>query len=457
MSTINVSRISTKQILLYSLGFVYIALSVHVWSNLTSLLFMEGSSVLYLSFASLSFFLILCLAPVFGILSDNTRSSDGRRRPWIQVTVSIGLVLLVLSWVVNLFPYEIVIPLFIILVVGYLLSTILNINTRSLFSEMFLRVEERLKANAILQTVIIIANFALFFASFTHITFIYDNIVLLMIFGISISTVGIITGILFAKSGFQEDEIFLTDAKVPVKESIKLVLKDRDFLLLIGLNVLLSLSFDYISNIISAPLNSPTLEPPGEFLASIFVFIRPLTTIIFIFFWRHLSKTRDIKHNLKMGIIFLIFSTLPLSFLSPFLVIPLWILNAIGRAAFLLYNFVFISSIIDSNEIETKSRRDGTFFGVLIFLGIITLLINTLFQLFTTMFYNPPIFDPDFEYTLLSFFGTQYFVYFIVAIVFLLLSLMLLKRFNYNTEKIKEVEDKVIEIHNQKREELNKS
>lgn len=88
--------------------------------------------------------------PLFGHLSDRTRTRWGRRRPWLMVTVPLFLVFTVLAWSppggiegMPLFWY------FLAMLIGFeTISTMSWINYNTLLPELFVGDEARLKANA---------------------------------------------------------------------------------------------------------------------------------------------------------------------------------------------------------------------------------------------------------------------------------------------------------------------
>jgi Na+/melibiose symporter-like transporter len=128
------------------------------------------------------------------------------------------------------------------------------------------------------------------------------------------------------------------------------------------------------------------------------------------------------------------------------------ILQSIGRAAFLLYNFVFLSSIIDSSELQTEGRRDGTHFGFYLLIGFLGSIFSSFLYPFINIFNRWRVFQYQDLGTIFNFqtFLEMNLVNFIITLILLVISLLLLQIFSFNTEKIKDIEDQVEKLHREK-------
>lgn len=450
-SNIDKSRSSTKLIVSYALAFIFIDLISFAYQKFLTLSYMEGSSIIWLVILSWLTVFVLVLAPLLGGLSDNTRDPMGRRKPWLINSSVIMVVLITLLFLLNIFPLSLF-SLLIIIIIGINLAiTIFTINTRSLFSEMFMTFEKRIRANSILQGLFVI--FEVIFLWFNlnfHIAFFHDNpLMLIIVFGLILS-IALIAVLIFFKSGFQERKVFLDDPKISIKKSFRNVLKNRDFLLLLGIQILIPLSYTLTRPIIGTPIYGQYIYENMPYLRFISRVMEPVSLLVSILLWKSLSDTRDIKKNLKTAIGFLIISALPLSFLSPIFVIPLIIINSVGRAAFRLYLLIFISSIIDSDEISTGVRNDGTYFGFFILFGILSSLLFLPIQTISFMFSSPSMYNPEMEYDILNFFEPRFLIFFIICVIILFVTFLLLKKISYTSDKIKEIDDRILQVHKEK-------
>jgi Na+/melibiose symporter-like transporter len=282
---------------------------------------------------------------------------------------------------------------------------------------------------------------------------------LFLTYTLSFIGVALLCGVLYLQSGIKENEIFLNDSPVSIKKSLSSVIKNKDFLLFLGLNLFISMSNYFSDLLISHPVG---FVEPG-FVKTTYLlaleYILPLSTIVFILLWRKLSETRDIKSNLKIGVLFLILASLPLVYINPYFIFLIVILQSIGRAAFILYNFVFLSSIIDASELKTKSRRDGTHFGFYLLIGFLSSTFSIILYPFINIFNEWRIlvhYDPA---TIFNFqiFLEMNLANFITVLILLVISLILLQIFSFNTEKVKDIEDQVEKLHKEKYEKLNES
>jgi Na+/melibiose symporter-like transporter len=330
--------------------------------------------------------------------------------------------------------------------------SILDLNVTSLFSEMFITFEDRIKANSILLTLGIIFGLFLDLANFRTYLIIMNDRIIVSIIGIILLALSIVLGFVFYNNGINEKEIHLNDSKTPIKEMIKMPLKNRDFLLFLALNIIIPLGLYYSLRVNTSIYTNKISIFNGNFWDYLLTIIQTSSLIFFIFIWRKRTETNDIKKNLKIGIIFIILSSLPLTFLSPFLYFVSLILNSIGRAAYILFNFIFLSFLIDNNEIKTKSRHDATFFGIRNAISLIGSLLPLILSYFFLFLFGSG-YDPYSEFTIEIFLQTTL-MYILIALISLISGLLILKYFSYNSKRINEIESELNLIHEEKRKQL---
>ena len=93
--------------------------------------------------------------PVYGFLSDNTRTKWGRRRPWLLIGTPLLVLFFILFYNVPGFIQSDKVMLFIYMLLMYILTgtldSLVNANYGSLFIELFKKDEDRAKTNGIRQ------------------------------------------------------------------------------------------------------------------------------------------------------------------------------------------------------------------------------------------------------------------------------------------------------------------
>ena len=457
----NIKNRNSSLLLFYVLGFISIKIFSELSSDLLPLLFTSDSgipnySIWYILPLTLPFIFVL-LTPIIGALSDNTRNTQGRRKPWILFTIIPIFILVPLLSILGALSLYFLVLLFILISPVLIAIPILNVNTRSLFSEMFITFDKRIDANSVIQVAILIMGIIIAtIPSYSYPIILRDAPYLFLIYALSFSGVGILCGVLYLQSGIKENEIFLNDSPVSIKKSLSSVIKNKDFLVFLGLNLFISMS-DYFGNLlISLPVSFVELGYEKTIFLIALEYILPLSTILFVLVWRKLSNTRDIKNNLKIGILFLILASLPLIYINQYFIFLIVILQSIGRAAFLLYNFVFLSSIIDSSELQTEGRRDGTHFGFYLLIGFLGSIFSSFLYPFINIFNRWRVFQYQDLGTIFNFqtFLEMNLVNFIITLILLVISLLLLQIFSFNTEKIKDIEDQVEKLHREKYEKI---
>jgi Na+/melibiose symporter-like transporter len=321
---------------------------------------------------------------------------------------------------------------------------------------MFTSFEERIRGNSIIQIIIVVlAIIIAFIPNYSSPILMTSLPVLFLVYTLSLTGIAIISGILFLNSGVKESKIFLEDPKISIKESLSMTLKNKDFLLFLGINLLITMSYYYFNTIDFYPI----MFGDSDFQSSLFIiafeYVFPLSTIFFIYMWRKQSDTRDIKSNLRIGIFFLIFSSFPLVYINSYFLFLIVILRGVGRAAVLLYNFIFLSSLIDAEEINSKKRRDGTFFGFFIMFNSLGSFLSILLNVFIMPFTSFPGYVDSQSPPDLQLFLETKLINFIMILALLIGSLVLLQIFSFNSEKIKKIEEEVENLHREKNQKMN--
>ena len=344
--------------------------------------------------------------PLIGLLSDRTKSKHGRRIVWmLAATIPLALLMILLftaplgSGVPLEFAY-----LMIVLIVYDTFYTAFNLNYNSLFSEMFITVEDRSQAGKIRGICVILALILAFVLPSIVITDITNQHNLpetplqYIIVGVIAACIIITTYSIVLKYGAQERPEFKEAGEKipPLKEVFKFTFTNKAFLIYLIVAVSIWICNGILPTIIPyfavhilkvADQNSILI---GLLLAVCFVvaaFSMPLWT----------------KIRAKKGVRFTGFIALPIwavtlfifSFTTDLVTAFIGILLVgLGLGGSIYMYDQGMAEIIDEDEILHGVRRSGAYYGVINFIirlaNILNfLMINLIFSTSAWETYNP--------------------------------------------------------------------
>ncbi|MHA1752796.1 MAG: MFS transporter [Candidatus Helarchaeota archaeon] len=298
--------------------------------------------------------------PIFGWLSDITRSRWGRRIPWIRFFSPVWLVTTILLF----FPYlsfeqfglAIWFTVFIVLFDGC--YTIVAGCYNSLMPELTTLTNERTKINIISQIFGMIGVGL----SFIFPLLLKDNINGFFIFVI----IGGITAmvVLFIPS------FFLKERKINYKEMKKLGLikaliesiKNKPFMAFIGWNFMIQFTTAIVvANIIFYASNVLMANDTESLILFLVLFGTILPGFII---YPKLSKAKGVKFSVMIGTILLATGLLLLFFSNSYIFSLIsFLITGFGLGGALIFTNVMIGESTDFDELKTKQRREAMFFG----------------------------------------------------------------------------------------------
>ncbi len=325
--------------------------------------------------------------PVVGYLSDRTKTRWGRRKPWMMAaTIPLAIVVILLftppvglnSDVIN-FIY-----LLVVLIVFDTVYTSFNLNYNALFSEMFIKMEDRSKIGKIRITFVMLATIFAFVLP----TLIIEDLTnrynypytmsQYILTGFVAAIIIIVAYFIILKWGVREPKVFSKDAEsaFSFKDTMKYTLKNKAFLwfllptlgtwMVIGLTPALApLHMTYAVGIEDSELI-------GLVLLVIFVsaaFSTPL--------WEYIRKKKGARMCGMVGILVWILPMLFFAFATSFeMALIAAIFWGIGLGGGLYFYDQCIAEIIDEDEIKLGTRRSGIYYAVLNFLIKLSAIIN---------------------------------------------------------------------------------
>lgn len=385
--------------------------------------------------------------PIFGFISDRTKTRWGRRRPYIVFFVPvmvIGILMIFFPWssgfnylfiwiLISLFVYD----------TGY---TFVGLTYASLLPELTFDLDKRAKTNI----------FSIFFAGIaTVITFIIGflfitNLSLIQMVAIILTVIATAV-IIFSGITVKEKKQFMEVKALSTKDALLHSFKNKSFLTYEIFNFMYTCVYNILTiSLIQFGISVLALSSlEGTILLAAFF----LLTFVGIFVMRYFNRALGTK---KTVLIFsAIFSaTITLVFFAQTYIQTLILVIILGfsYSAPSLLNSLLIADIIDEDELKTGRRREGMYFGgnALITKPAISVaaflagLINTYF------FFNPSfnVQSPKYVQAGYALLGIRLLMGIIPAVL-LALGLIFLIFYPLNKKRVEKLKIELDEFHKQ--------
>jgi glycoside/pentoside/hexuronide:cation symporter, GPH family len=348
--------------MMYALGMLAMMIPVQAFSTYYSYYYIEKLGLgVGLATLARTIYLIWDAVnqPIFGYLSDRTRTRWGRRKPWIYSAMPFFILTFVMVFAVpeGMSGMSLFIWFLVALILYETVSTILWVNYGALFPELFRGDKLRAKASAIQQAFQIVA--LLIGSTLTAVLF--------KAFGFG--NMALIYGLVFAMFmwlcmvGVREKEEARKEEPLKLRDAFRETLKNRDFWIFNIANSFAQTVNGLLSSII--PFYAKYVLKIEEsqvaiLFASVFVSVIPLVAVWFLI----VRKFGGVKGwRVSLGCYALA-------------VIPLWfgqdltsgiiagVITGFGLAGFLVTPAVLSGQIIDRDAERTGRRREGMYTAV---------------------------------------------------------------------------------------------
>ena len=437
----------------YALSFFLVIFgNITFMGSITTKLYLIGADILdilfYLGFVSVFAFILAFLAPILGYISDK-RKQGSRRRPYLIFSI-VGMALVVaVLYYISPFNFGFTdlflnISFFVILhCIYYFSSMIYYISFHSLYPEMFQNLDSRSKVIGLLLGFSALASIIIvLLQAFFNVEEIYFGI----IFGLSI----ILGGITLFRKGVDEPYLRLLEKPKGNEQSSYKILSSSNklyiwflvafiFITISESLIVSALMYNSLANLVTI---SPSLFEITTFLTNI---VPSVSVIVFLLYWRKLSLSIGIKKLLKILMLALLIFTVALFFLSdPISGFILASLSEVILSGLSFVKFLFLAIIIDQYYLITGKRREATYFGFNdsfnFISGYIGLLLGSLSTVFSVLFVNP-FADIQVFYSFIKI------GYSLIAILFIGISLIVIRKIPFDREKYKNIEKEIADIN----------
>lgn len=300
--------------------------------------------------------------PLFGYVSDRTRTRWGRRIPYVAFGILPLAVAFLLVWtpfvkvsVGNYFP---IMAYFLIAVFFWDgLYTLVFLNYTALFPEMFPDLAERAQVSAWRQV-------------FGILGMILGIALAPMVYG-SVGWAGMgaifaLTGlvsVLISLWGSKENPAFSERQSLDIVAALKYTLANRSFLTYVLSST--ALQFTFILLMAAIPFYSKYVLHISNDQQSIMLLATFAVTLAMLFVWSLITVRVGARKTMMAALVVYAVALVPFWFAHDFLTGTIAAaLMGLGLAGLMLLLDVLISDVIDEDEVRTGVRREGMYFGV---------------------------------------------------------------------------------------------
>lgn len=300
--------------------------------------------------------------PIFGQISDRTRSKWGRRKPYI-IFGSLPLSLAFISiWVppTGIIGENVTMMFIYFMITIFLYDTLYSLvilNWTALFPEMYKTQEERTKVSAYRQVIGVIA------------TILGSTLPPILSESIGWGPMAVIFAILsFAalklslKSSFESPE-YNTGQGLSLLNALKATFKSKSFITyIIGTTLV---QFTFVMMQAGIPFYAKYVLKAKGIQVSLILGIIFFVSLLFISMWAKLANKYSTRKTMIISTAFFGVSLLQFWFVKSFLIemIAAGIVG-IGLAGIIVLMDVMLSDVIDEDELKTGFRREGMYFGI---------------------------------------------------------------------------------------------
>jgi GPH family glycoside/pentoside/hexuronide:cation symporter len=400
--------------------------------------------------------------PLLGVLSDRTSSKWGRRKPYIIGGIIPTLILLVLLWTAPISGSSIIQFIYFVIIINLFdtFYTAYSLNQTALFPEMFRDLDERAKANNLVQIFSIVGLlFATLLPSF-FVTSVIDYVgdptekanlqMQYVTAAIVMAVIAAVFAIIFILRGIKERKEYSKDPEEAPSfgKSLKLTFKNKAF----STYVLTNLAQWYIFGLV--PIINPyflgfIIGITDAFIQQLFLALVFISAIFFMIIWRNYFAKKGAKKAHMTALLTILIAFIPSIFIWEIIgAILFYIFLGFAFAGIMFGRDIVMSTIIDLDEVETGLRREGSYYGV----NALIIRLSTILVALSIAIVFPTVgwatYDPQ-NITILTKIGIRVLIG-VFPIIVIGLGILSFRRFPIHHEKYTEIKGKLKDIHAEK-------
>ncbi len=298
--------------------------------------------------------------PLFGQLSDTTRTKWGRRIPYVAGFTLPLCVAFALVWMP---PYpagaekSLFIWYFAIMFLFDGLFTIVVLNWTALFPEMYPELEDRARISALRQVLGIVGLiFGVALPPIVAERYGWNSM------GIAFGILGLVT--MYASLyGAKERPEFSGERSLPIGQALKETYLNKSFLIYVVAAMLIQYTFVGLQAVI--PFYTKYVLNATEFETTLFLGALFAMAIPFAPIWGKLISRLGAKKSMLYSGAWYAVCLLPFLVATNYIhAVITAVFLAFGLAGLLVLLDIFIADVVDEDEVRTGVRREGMYFGV---------------------------------------------------------------------------------------------
>ena len=361
--------------------------------------------------------------PVFGYLSDRTRSRWGRRKPYMLLgAIPFGLSI----WLLFSLPPGLVgVKAFLAVLGSFLLAdttqTLVSVPYYALSAELTYDYDERTSLISI-RMIFTVLGYILGAAATTAVAGMFMNMgwsknAAYSGMGAIFGVVAVVTLMVTTFGVKETPRPELLPAKLSLKEQVGQVLKNRPFVQYMIMSTIISISFTLLTALLPYFITYQLLM---EEQTSIIMLVLLGTIAIFLIPWRMVAKKMNKGPAYALGLFIASIAIVAAFFLpqgpSPWIYVIAFVAG-LGFSAQYVFPWSMIPDVIEVDAVHSGERHEGIYFGVNAFLGKITGAIGIAVAGWALDIYG---YVPDAVQTARALFGIRFFYAIVPAIAFMI-------------------------------------
>lgn len=377
--------------------------------------------------------------PIFGYLSDRTRTRWGRRIPWIAIfalplAISTFLVFGPPGDALSLGDFYLFIWLTATIIFYDTCYTIVVLNWTALFPEMFTSNKERSQVSVLRQV----------FSIFGLIAGTAAPAILAVLLGWPLVGLAIgITSTLFAflsLTGSKEKEEFRLEQTLPIIEGMKHTFTNRAFVIF----VLYNFCVQYVIAVVIGALPFYATYILGSDVTLLFLILFVVALPVFLL-WNKMNVVKGPRTTSIITMLWVGFALIGMLLVPDYsLALVVVAIAGAGVGGFMIQPDILIAFSIDSDELETGKRREGAYFGFNAFIMRFAVVVQA--WTYAVLLYSSGFDENLTTQPAEALFGLRLLVS-IIPFIAIVIGAIIISRYPFHGDSLEELQRKIDELH----------